>query len=549
MVIMIRKLFLCAASFICLPLFGQFTSTEFPPPGPQQFAGFGRSIAALGDVNNDGVADILVGASSEDVGGTVDVGRVYAISGADGSELYSVATSNPQQFGIFGFAMATADLTGDNILDLVIGSSEDVNGVSNAGRVYTFNGINGDFLYTVETPAPEQFAWFSRTLSGLGDLNNDGHDDFAVGSGESAGAVASGRVYVYSGLDGTFLYSIESANPNTDGTFGLALSSIDDLNGDGLKDLLIGSQETPDTLDRSGRAYVHSGSDGALIYTLDSENPALNGKFGWSVADAGDVNGDGTHDIAVGSEEPFDGFSQSGRAYLFSGADGSYLYDVGSPAPDFVDWFSRAISSVGDINGDSRDDLLIGAPFDDVGATLNAGQAYLVSGADGAILDSLATPNPQFEGLFGFSLVGNWNSSQLSDVDVMISAYRENIGSALNAGRIYRFRSMETSIERHEYLLPLTAALEQNYPNPFNPTTKIRWRVTSSGGKNVLLRIFDVMGRSVRTLVNEQSSVGVFEASWDGRDKNGNLMPSGVYLYQLKIGNSFTQSKKMLLIR
>ncbi|MGH1364058.1 MAG: FG-GAP-like repeat-containing protein [Calditrichia bacterium] len=542
--------YLFLTSIIVLPVLAQFTITELPPTNPQQSAGFGRSIAAIGDVNGDGSADLLVGASSENVGGTNFVGRVYIISGQDGSEIYALDTPNPQLFGTFGFTLAAADLTNDGVADLLIGSQEDVNGFSGAGRVYAFNGTNGAFLYDIESPAPEEFAWFSRTLSGLSDINNDGYDDFAVGSSESAGAPASGRVYVFSGFDGAFIYSINSATPNENGLFSIAMESIRDVNSDGISDLLIGADEASDTLSRAGRVYVHSGLNGTLIYALESTNPAVNGQFGWSVTDAGDIDNDGTPDIAVGSEEASGGVAQSGRAYVFSGVSGNLLYEINPPTPDFVDWFSRSISSVGDITGDNKNDLLIGAPFDDVGATVNAGMAFLINGADGSILDSLASPNPQFEGLFGFGLSGDWNPGHAGDFDIIISAYREHVGNVLNAGKLYRFHPMDVSIDPQRQRIPASALLEQNYPNPFNPTTTIRWEVSFTNTNNLIrVAIYDVLGKPVRDLVNQIQSAGSYEIEWDSKNNAGALMPSGVYIYRLIIGNHFDQSRKMLLIR
>jgi hypothetical protein len=88
--------------------------------------------------------------------------------------------------------------------------------------------------------------------------------------------------------------------------------------------------------------------------------------------------------------------------------------------------------------------------------------------------------------------------------------------------------------------------LSQNYPNPFNPTTKIEFTLAKSGF--VSLQIYDVLGRKVRTLVSEHLSSGYKSVLWDGKSEDGKDVASGVYFYQLKVGD-FSEPKKMLLLK
>jgi hypothetical protein len=89
-------------------------------------------------------------------------------------------------------------------------------------------------------------------------------------------------------------------------------------------------------------------------------------------------------------------------------------------------------------------------------------------------------------------------------------------------------------------------SLEQNYPNPFNPTTKISYSLGTSGP--IKLVIFDVLGRQVRTLVDEIKSVGIYQVEWDSRNAAGQLVPTGIYFYQLTSGQGVL-TKKMLLVK
>ncbi len=95
-------------------------------------------------------------------------------------------------------------------------------------------------------------------------------------------------------------------------------------------------------------------------------------------------------------------------------------------------------------------------------------------------------------------------------------------------------------------LLPTTFALSQNYPNPFNPTTEIQYQVPEKN--HVSIKVFNISGQLVKTLVNTAKDAGSFTVKWDGRDQAGFQLPSGVYMYEMKAG-SFIQNKKMLLIK
>ncbi len=530
--------------------FAQFNTTTIDPPTPQQFAGFGRSMVAIGDVNNDGIADLLVSAATEDVSAIVDAGRVYAINGANGGVLYELDTPNPETFGTFGFTLAATDVNNDAVKDLIIGSQETVNNLDGAGRVYVFDGTNGAPLYDVVAPSPAQFAWFSRSLTVIDDLNNDGISEWVAGSGASAsGITEAGQAYVFSGIDGNFLFAIDSPNPNESGLFSLSMATIADANNDGFSDILIGSQETPDSLTKSGRAYLMSGMDGTLIHTLNSSHPKNNGKFGWAVAAPGDVNGDDIPDLLVGSSEDVNGFVDAGRAYLFDGASGNFLFSIESPNPFHVDWFSRGLANAGDANNDGIDDLLIAAPLADISGTFDAGRVYLFNGANGNVLDSLTAVNQEFNGLFGFSMLGSWQTAS-SVADYLISSYTEDVNSVGDAGRIYRFRADNVAIEVAGDYLPNQLNLKQNYPNPFNPSTTIELEIAPGNAQGEMsLIIYDLLGKQVRKLLSGEKISGSYQLVWDGRNEEGTLAPSGIYFYTLSANTGYSQTKKMLLTR
>jgi len=116
-----------------------------------------------------------------------------------------------------------------------------------------------------------------------------------------------------------------------------------------------------------------------------------------------------------------------------------------------------------------------------------------------------------------------------------------------------KFGEIITSISSGENeILPIKFSLAQNYPNPFNPTTKIKYSIpstgtsslsTSGGMKLVQLKVYDILGNEVATLVNEEKPAGEYEVEF-----NASKLPSGIYFYRLKAGN-FIQTKKMILIK
>lgn len=109
------------------------------------------------------------------------------------------------------------------------------------------------------------------------------------------------------------------------------------------------------------------------------------------------------------------------------------------------------------------------------------------------------------------------------------------------------FDSVATSVSETNGEIPATLKLQQNYPNPFNPVTTIRYEVARTG--RITLRIYDILGRIIRTLVDEEQGGGRHLAVWDGKNDSGSSASSGIYYYELKSEDSFLQTKKMLFLK
>ncbi len=375
---------------------------------------FGNAVASLGDLNGDGVTDLAVGAQA---GG--NSGLLYVLfMKADGT----VQSSQKIGSGIgggpslvsgsyFGRSIASlGDLDGDGITDLAVGADRDNTGGSLRGAVYVlFMNADGTVKGSQKIasgvgggPALANVDRFGGSVTALGDLDGDGVTDLAVGaSGDDTGGTNRGATYVLLlNANGTVKSSQKIASgvgggpilTNSD-YFGTAMASPGDLDGDGITDLAVGAWG--DDAGGSGRGAVHVlflNADGSVkssqkIADGVGGGPALsnNDFFGSSLAALGDLDGDGVTDLAVGTRYDDTGGADRGAVHvLFMNADGTAKSSQkiasgtgGGPTLADGDVFSRAITSLGDLDGDGITDLAVGAERDDTGGT-NRGAVYVL---------------------------------------------------------------------------------------------------------------------------------------------------------------------------
>lgn len=210
--------------------------------------------------------------------------------------------------------------------------------------------------------AGDQFGWKSNNL---GDLNNDGINDFVVTAPfNDAGGANAGRAYIYSGGSGAELFRLTGTVANSQ--FGRDANRAGDVSGDMIPDVIVGAPGVG-----TGRATVHSGVSGFLIHSFMGQ---INGdQFGYRVSGNLDVNGDGTSDLLISAATHDSNGADSGRVYVYSGVDFSLICTVDGVAPG--DQFGTALNGVGDVTGDDRDDFVVGAK--DAGG--GPGRAYVVS--------------------------------------------------------------------------------------------------------------------------------------------------------------------------
>lgn len=328
---------------------------------------FGQTLSPAGDTNGDGLMDLLVGAPGASTTLT-RAGLVRVIRGTDAIVLHSF--DGDADSDALGSSVAPAgDMNGDGFDDVMAGAPTANN---NTGYVKVFSGFDGSVLHTLTGPVAG--GRFGASVAGSVDLNGDLTPDIVVGApGNGTLGINSGTVLVYSGATGLVLYQVDGDTLYTN--FGHVVSLLGDIDFDGVSDLAVGTPNHSQIVPNGGQVKVLSGVDGTLIYSL--EGTTSSDQFGFSVAATGDVNGDGYGDMVVGIPGDDTATVGAGRAEVYGGISGAYLFAVDGDAP--YDGLGRAVSGVGDINGDGYADVAVGVPGNDVGGA-EAGQAKVVLG-------------------------------------------------------------------------------------------------------------------------------------------------------------------------
>ena len=351
----------------------------------------GASVSGPGDVNGDGYADIVFGASYWPLNGKA--GRIYmrhgsaTSTGVAGPAEEVQYTTNDSRYG--RTTQGAGDTNGDGLPDLLVSAFA---AGSNSGGVWLFEGDGSLGIDNTFDASPEgdvAGAALGESVTALGDITGDGYDDYAAGAPTwSGGSGQVGAVYVYEGTatGPQATPTLILSGTQADELFGAAVAG-GDLDGDGYGDLVVGSpgwdgMAAPD----AGAVRIYSGGPSGLGTTptweyLGSQSGAA---WGSAVANLGDVNTDGSVDLAVGAPS-YDGSvgADEGRVAVFYGTP------TGLPAaPSWTSdgqlagaaWGS-AVAPAGDVNGDGFGDLVIGAEYWENGPQFDEGGAFVFTGS------------------------------------------------------------------------------------------------------------------------------------------------------------------------
>jgi hypothetical protein len=248
---------------------------------------------------------------------------------------------------------------------------------------------------------------------------------------------------VFDGHTGKVLHTL--APPQTSGgaSFGWSLASVGDLNKDGVSEVLIGAPYTMvEKIAVQGRAYVFNGKDGKLLYTLDDPQPLAGEVFGWRVSSAGDLNKDGIPDLLIGAPYKDVGTTPAqGAALAFSGADGKFLFAFNNPVPKPYAVFGYTILQAPDLNQDGVPEILIGAPYQTVDQFHVQGEVFLFNGQDGRHLTTFDNPYPHQGSSFGYSIASPGDVNGDNIPDFAIGASGQIIMDKVAVGRVFVFLS------------------------------------------------------------------------------------------------------------
>lgn len=324
--------------------------------GDNLFDEFGAAVFGGFDFNNDGRDDVIVGAPFDNnTANSSGMARVF--SGMTGGMLFQV--DGDAMGDELGRAVGAADVNDDGFDDIIVGSLNSDAGAVDGGIARVYSGANQSVLWTVTGTGNNDHV--GAAVAGLGDLNGDGNEEFAVGSFFDGVRVINGAT------GGVFHFFPNTSNSDL---YGVAVANAGDVDGDLINDIIIGATQDSALSPGTGFAQVRSGATGALIHTLTGSG--IGDRFGISVDGAGDVNDDGFADVIVGADQ--DGTGANGYARVFDGLTGLMMFDITSANPANNIQLGHAVAGLGDVNGNGSLEVAAGAPLE---STLGLGRGHV----------------------------------------------------------------------------------------------------------------------------------------------------------------------------
>ncbi len=385
-----------------------------------------RALTSVGDINGDGVSDIVAGAAFDDDGGS-DRGAIWVLFlNTDGTvKSHQKISSSQGNFtgslnnsDAFGHSVTSlGDLDGDGVTDIAVGATGDDDGGSQKGAVWVLflnsdgtvkseqkiSSTQGNFTGTLDFGD-----WFGYSISSIGDLDGDEVTDIAVGARfDSDGGTGTGAVWVlFLNSDGTVKshQKISDTQGNFSGSlgdsdyFGWSVTSLGDLDEDGITDIAVGAAFDDDGDNNSGAVWIlFLNSNGTVksYQKISNKKGDFSGTlntydlFGGSLSCIGDLDGDSITDIAVGAYQDDDGggtgSSRGAIWILFLNTDGTVKSEQKlsqtqgnfSGVLDETDGFGSSLTTIGDLNGDGVNDIAVGAYQDDDGG-INRGAVWVL---------------------------------------------------------------------------------------------------------------------------------------------------------------------------
>lgn len=375
------------ALLLCSTLHAQTRLINFTGPDDDRF---GRQIIAINDVATngagntpDGLPEILISSIYYNPVGKVRAGLVlyYPSPLNSGGSHYHLGNNEDAYMG--ERMVNLGDINQDGFDEYAIYERYS-DFVDNVGRVRIYSTA-GAFSHVRDHTGFEENGYLGREIVALGDLNSNGTADYGIyGSYNGDGR---GRVVVYDG-NGTLLYAIQGTQAV--GHFGYLIANLGDLDDDGSNDFAVaGNDETPidlsgtpiPELDRAGRVHIISGVDGSVIRVLNGEAETM--ELGEAMAAISDVDGDGYRDLVVSNDDSTDAFPL-GYMRIYSGKTGAIITTL-EPEEDTIKDFAVGLVDLGDLTGDGKSEFAVLSYHD--GFDL----VQILRGSDFSELDSMSS--------------------------------------------------------------------------------------------------------------------------------------------------------------
>jgi len=558
---------------------GLDSTAAWTAEGDQAGARLGCSVAGAGDVNGDGYADVILGAEGHSNGEDREGRAILYLGSSVGLLAVTDWTAESDRVDAeFGSSVACAgDVNGDGLFDVVVGARHFSNGEEAEGASFVYLGSPAGLepLPAWRAEGNEAGASFGASVAGAGDVNGDGYSDMLVGAEGVDGFLPDdGRVFLYHGSSsGIELFPAWTAAPDSAGAdtvgshFGRSVASAGDVNGDGYSDVLIGAPSANRGQTREGVALVYLGSPQGLeaLPATALEQDVEGALVGFSVATAGDVNGDGFSDVLAGAPELGEIGTAAGAWFLHlgnkdvpgsttlalgagldratrqiaAGAEAPIALNGKSDAPDAFRLRAVARTAAG------RGKVLLewetkphDVPFTRAG--LGRGAVSADTGPPQGAAGSFVVLAESVNGLAS-GTAHRWRARLLSD-----SPYFPRtpwISMARNAISEIDFRTPAAVVGVAGPSAPAIALLETIHPQPFRAGREISYSMQVPGA--VALTLYDALGRERVVLDAGERQPGSYSIRWDGRDRRGTMLPRGVYFVRLAAGSRH-ESKKLV---
>ncbi len=456
----------------------------------------GTSIA-IGDINGDNIADLIINAPNGDNGGS-NAGETYVVFGTSSGFNSSVnlgslngttgfVLNGIDANDVSGSGLAIGDINGDNIGDIIIGADAETTGNSASGEAYVIFGKTTAFASSLDiSDLIDGTSGFllngvdasdrAGTAVAVGDINNDDVEDVIIGAksadpnGSNSGetyvvfgkTTAFGATVELSGLDGSTGFKLNGVSGGDNSGEALA---VGDINNDNFDDVIIGAPNGDNGGSNSGETYVVFGQasfSGSSVIELSDLNGTtgfvLNGQGGsdesGSAVASGDINGDGIEDVIIGAPKEHSPSNDEGETYVYFGKTTAFdsaieLSDLDGSIGFVLSGISTGDQSggavaAGDVNGDGIGDVIIGARYGDPNND-GAGETYVLFGKTTSFDSSINLSS--LNGSTGFALNGDsyygYSGSSLASGDINGDGFDDIVvgapGVNSERGRTYAF--------------------------------------------------------------------------------------------------------------